>query len=76
MQHRSMSNPMNREEYPAPPIDPELVKHLEKLFTLDKLKVNDSDREVGYKLGQADVVKYLKRVLEEQQDNILNMKGL
>lgn len=62
-----MNNP------PIPPIDPALVAALEALFPEQAADLKWSDREVWFKSGQCQVVRFLKARLAEQQENILDV---
>lgn len=55
-----------------PPIDPELIKHLEKLFPNISPNLLDTEREVWYKAGASSVVTFLKEILHRQSESILN----
>ena len=50
----------------------ELLDYLDKQFPNQSPNINDKDREVWFKSGQASVVKHLKQLLDEQNKNILN----
>jgi hypothetical protein len=54
-----------------PIIDLELLKHLVELFPDQVPNISDSDREVGAKIGEQRVIRYLKNLFEEQNENIL-----
>lgn len=57
----------------CPPLDPDLVAHLERTFpdSLTRLDERGSDREIWVAYGKAAVVQYLRQQLEKQQNNIL-----
>tara|TARA_B110000046_G_scaffold124955_1_gene131450 strand:+ start:265 stop:453 length:189 start_codon:yes stop_codon:yes gene_type:complete len=50
----------------------ELLDYLDKQFPNQSPNLNDKEREVWFKSGQASVVKHLKQLLDEQNKNILN----
>ena len=57
-----------------PPIDKVLLDTLRRQFPDQVPEITDSDREVGAKIGEQRVIRFLARVFEEQTENILNQK--
>lgn len=55
-----------------PHVTPELIEYLEALYEDRSPDLNDADRKIWFRAGQVDVVKHLRRVFEEQQENILD----
>jgi len=55
-----------------PPIDPQLIEALEKLFPNISPNLLDTEREVWYKAGASSVVTFLKEILHRQSESILN----
>jgi len=55
-------------------IDIKLIEYLEKQFPDKSPEVNDSERLIWIKVGQASVVRHLKKELEIQDENILTTK--
>ena len=53
-------------------ISKELLDYLDKQFPKQSPNLNDKEREVWFKSGQASVVKHLKQRFDEQNKNILN----
>jgi hypothetical protein len=57
-----------------PPIDKVLLDTLRTQFPDQVPEITDSDREVGAKIGEQRVIRFLARVFEEQTENILTQK--
>lgn len=55
-----------------PHIPEDLLNALEEAFPERSADLNWSDREVWYKAGQRQVVRFLRNAFEEQNSNILN----
>ncbi len=55
----------------APPITQELIDYLSDKFPDQCPRVSFTDRQIWVSVGNADVVKHLRRVKEEQEENIL-----
>jgi len=54
----------------------ELIKYLKQQFPDKSPDLNDKDREIWFKSGQASVVKHLAQLFEDQNKNILNNKTI
>lgn len=61
---------------PIPPLSPALIDALDKRFPERCPDPQWSDREVWRKVGQREVVRFLKQELENQSDNILRDTSL
>jgi len=59
---------------PFPPIPPELLAALEARFPDRVPNPNDPDRLIWRKVGNVEVVRFLRETFEEQNDNILEPK--
>jgi len=57
-----------------PPISRELITALEAAFPDQVPSISDTDRQIWFKAGQVQVVRFLKEKLREQNENILNQK--
>lgn len=55
----------------TPKITQELIDHLEECFPDRVPDVLDNDREIWIAVGAVKVIRYLKRLLKEQNENIL-----
>tara|TARA_X000001382_G_scaffold10860_2_gene7439 strand:- start:1379 stop:1567 length:189 start_codon:yes stop_codon:yes gene_type:complete len=55
-------------------INQELIDYLEKQFPNKSPDLKDSDRQIWFKSGQSSVVTHLKKILNENENNILNKK--
>ena len=51
-------------------ITQELIDYLKKQFPDKSPDINDKERTVWFKSGQASVVKHLKQKLDEQNNNV------
>ena len=54
-----------------PYIEPALLEYLDRYYPDKAPELSWSDREVWFRRGACDVVRTIKRLHEEQQDNIL-----
>ena len=54
-----------------PTISKELVQWLDRNFPVVQPKMQDTDREIFYKVGQRSVIDHLQAVFNEQNENIL-----
>lgn len=54
-----------------PPIPPALITRLEESFPDKRPSLNESDREVWFKTGQASVVRFLRDHLRLQEQDAL-----
>lgn len=57
-----------------PIINQILIDYLETMYPDKAPELSQSDREVWFARGAVDVVRHLKRVMEDQQDNILDIR--
>ena len=55
-----------------PRISEEVIKYLDELFPDKCPNLEDNEKQVWFKSGQASVVKHLKQLLDDQNKNILN----
>jgi hypothetical protein len=55
----------------CPPITSELIAYLEHVFPDKSADLGWPEREVWFRAGQAYVVRHLRFLMEEQQENIL-----
>ncbi len=55
----------------APLITQDLIDYLDHQFPNQCPRVSFTDRQIWVSVGSADVVKHLKRVKEDQEENIL-----
>tara|TARA_R100000234_G_scaffold120021_1_gene104887 strand:- start:3327 stop:3524 length:198 start_codon:yes stop_codon:yes gene_type:complete len=64
---------MNKNKYmeKPPTISKELVQWLDHNFPVVQPKMQDTDREIFYKVGQRSVIDHLQSVFNEQNENIL-----
>jgi hypothetical protein len=53
-------------------ITQELLDYLEQQFPNKSPELNDSERTIWFKAGQSSVVRYLKQLNDEQNNNILS----
>lgn len=53
-------------------ITQELLDYLEQKFPNKSPELNDNERTIWFKSGQSSVVKYLKQLKDEQNNNILS----
>jgi hypothetical protein len=53
-------------------ITQELLDYLEQKFPDKSPELNDNERTIWFKSGQSSVVKYLKQLKDEQNNNILS----
>lgn len=60
----------------APIISIELIEYLEELNKDQVPNLSDSDREVWFKAGAVSVVRHLKHIKKQQDDNILSTVSL
>jgi hypothetical protein len=59
---------------PPPIISEDLITYLSSQFpdmALAAVNMTDTERSIWFRAGQVSVVRHLKRVLEDQQENIL-----
>jgi hypothetical protein len=54
-------------------VNKELIEHLNKLFPNKVPDISENERQIWFKTGQASVVSYLKQLLEEQNNNLLDL---
>ncbi|CAB4140438.1 hypothetical protein UFOVP396_39 [uncultured Caudovirales phage] len=54
-------------------VNKELIDHLNKLFPNKVPDISENERQIWFKAGQASVVSYLKQLLEEQNNNLLDL---
>ena len=54
-------------------VNKELIDHLNKLFPNKVPDISENERQIWFKTGQASVVSYLKQLLEEQNNNLLDL---
>ena len=54
-----------------PKLDNVLIEYLEQLYPDKYPNIDTPDKEVWYKAGQVSVIRFLKKKLEEQNENIL-----
>lgn len=59
-----------------PIIDKPLLDYLSEMFPDQVPDMHDSDREVGAKIGAQRVIRHLKGIYEEQNENILTQEVL
>jgi hypothetical protein len=57
-----------------PPVSSELLAALEKAFPDQVPNTTDSDRKIWTKVGNVEVVRFLKTQFEAQNSNILDTK--
>ena len=57
-------------------ITQELISYLEQQFPDKSPDMNDNERKVWFKSGQASVVKHLKQKFSDQNKNVLNRKTI
>lgn len=57
-----------------PLVDKHLLDSLTEQFPDRVPEMTDVDREVWAKVGEQRVIRFLKRLFEEQNENILNQK--
>jgi hypothetical protein len=58
----------------TPMIPEDLIFYLAEQFpdiALDATNMTDTERQIWFRAGQVSVVRHLKRVMADQQDNIL-----
>ena len=55
----------------APPITQELIDYLDDKFPDKCPRITFTDRQIWVAAGSSDVVKHLRRVKDEQEENIL-----
>lgn len=55
-----------------PIIELHLLEYLEKVFPDQCPNVSDTDRDIWMNVGSVQVVRHLKDIYEQQNDNILN----
>jgi len=58
----------------TPIITEELITYLSRQFpdmSLDAANITDTERSIWFHAGQVAVVRHLKRVMDDQQENIL-----
>lgn len=58
----------------TPIITEELITYLSGQFpdrALDAVNLTDTERSIWFRAGQVAVVRHLKRVMDDQQENIL-----
>jgi hypothetical protein len=68
-----MDNRLSKETLPyipAPRLTPELIDFLEFNFPEKSASLGQDITEIFHQAGQRSVVKFLKRVYEEQNDNV------
>ena len=55
----------------TPIITQELIDYFAQMYPDVSPELTTTDREVWFRRGAVDVVRHMKRLLEDQQDNIL-----
>lgn len=58
----------------APPISQELITFLDARYPDKSPNPDDTERQIWRKVGNVEVVRFLKRLFEEQNENILETK--
>jgi len=61
-------------EKPFPPISQELLTALSRVFPDQVPNLSDTDRQVWTKVGNVQVVRFLRERFREQNEDILNTK--
>lgn len=56
-----------------PIITNDLIEYFDRIYPDVAPELNITDREVWFKRGSVDVVRHMKRLLADQQDNILDI---
>ena len=54
----------------TPYITPELLEYLERLYPDRSPRIDTPDRQVWFQSGQADLVRHLRSVFDQQNENI------
>jgi len=57
-----------------PIITKDLIEYFDRIYPDVSPEMTVSDREVWFKRGAVDVVRHMKGIFEDQQDNILDIK--
>jgi hypothetical protein len=57
-------------------INQELIDYLEQQFPNKSPELNDSERLIWIKAGQSSVVAHLKKLKDDQNDNLLKIQTL
>jgi len=57
-----------------PIITKDLIEYFDRIYPDVSPELTISDREVWFKRGSVDVVRHMKGIFEDQQDNILDIK--
>lgn len=55
-----------------PQIPPELLEYLESLYPDCSPDLKTPDRQIWHKAGQVDVVRHLRSIFDQQNENILS----
>jgi hypothetical protein len=56
-----------------PIIDKSLVEYLERMYPDVSPELGHTEREIFFRRGAVDVVRTLRRIFEEQNENILEL---
>lgn len=59
-----------------PNIEKALIDYLSEQFPDQVPNITDSDREVGAKIGEQRIIRHLKGIYEEQNENIITQEVL
>ena len=62
------------DEKPFPIVDLQLLEALREHYPDRSPNRSDSDRDIWIKVGQVEVVRFLSRMFQEQNENILDRK--
>jgi len=65
---------MDQDHIPAIPLD--LIQYLSKLYPDQVPNINDSERNIWLKVGQVSVIRKLRQLYEEQNENTLDSQVL
>ena len=65
------NNDLSKEGAPPPRLTPELLGFLDRTFPERCPDTNETPAEIFFKSGQRSVVRYLIRIYEEQNENVL-----
>jgi|LauGreDrversion4_2_1035121.scaffolds.fasta_scaffold3569339_1 hypothetical protein len=63
------------EKYKLPVIEEGLLHYLERLYPDKAPDPNQTDRDIWINVGAVGVVRHLRRVYEEQNENLFNMEN-
>lgn len=55
-----------------PIVDKDLIEYLEEVFPNEAPSLDTPEREIWAKVGEVQVVRHLRSIYDEQQDNILD----